>query len=68
MARAVRAARAPGSPWRNQAVLVRTNAQAKLIAEVLGHVGIPNRIRGRGSFLDEPSYGKTANMRGQPGI
>jgi DNA helicase-2/ATP-dependent DNA helicase PcrA len=55
VARAVRTARAPGSPWRHQAVLVRTNAQAEAIAEVLDRVGIPNRIRGRGTFLDEPT-------------
>lgn len=55
VARAVRAARAPGSPWRHQAVLVRTNAQAEVIAEVLERVGIPYRIRGRGTFLDEPA-------------
>ena len=55
VARAVRAARAPGSPWRHQAVLVRTNAQAEVIAEMLERVGIPHRIRGRGTFLDEPA-------------
>jgi len=55
VARAVRTARSPGSPWRHQAVLVRTNAQAEAIAEVLERVGIPHRIRGRGTFLDEPA-------------
>jgi DNA helicase-2/ATP-dependent DNA helicase PcrA len=52
IARAVRLARAPGRPWAEQAVLVRTNAQTHLIAEALRGSGIPHRVRGGAAFLD----------------
>jgi DNA helicase-2/ATP-dependent DNA helicase PcrA len=54
VARAVRLARAPGRPWSEQAVLVRTNGQTHLIAEALREVGIPHRVRGTAAFLDRP--------------
>ena len=41
IARAVRLARAPGRPWSEQAVLVRTHAQTHLIAEALRGAGHP---------------------------
>jgi DNA helicase-2/ATP-dependent DNA helicase PcrA len=52
IARAVRLARAPGRPWSEQAVLVRTNAQTHLITEALRETGIPHRVRGTAAFLD----------------
>ena len=52
IARAVRLARAPGRPWAEQAVLVRTHAQTHLIAEALRGVGIPHRVRGGAEFLE----------------
>ena len=52
IARAVRLARAPGRPWSEQAVLVRTHAQTHLIAEALRGAGIPHRVRGGGAFLE----------------
>jgi DNA helicase-2/ATP-dependent DNA helicase PcrA len=54
IARAVRLARAPGRPWAEQAVLVRTHAQTHLLAEALRGAGIPHRVRGGAAFLDRP--------------
>ena len=54
IARAVRLAHAPGRPWSDQAILVRTHAQTALIAEALRESGIPHRIRGGAAFLDRP--------------
>jgi len=44
----------PGAPWSDQAVLVRTNAQAVILAEAFGAAGIPHRVRGAGSLLEQP--------------
>ena len=54
ISRAIRLARAPGRPWSEQAVLVRTHAQTHLIAEALREAGIPHRVRGAAAFLDRP--------------
>jgi DNA helicase-2/ATP-dependent DNA helicase PcrA len=54
VARAVRLAHAPGRPWSDQAVLVRTHAQTNLLTEALRESGIPHRIRGGAAFLDRP--------------
>lgn len=54
VARAARLAHAPGRPWSEQAILVRTHAQTALIAEALRESGIPHRIRGGAAFLDRP--------------
>ncbi|MEZ5238548.1 MAG: ATP-dependent DNA helicase UvrD2 [Microthrixaceae bacterium] len=54
IARALRDNRRPGDPWHAQAVLVRTNAQAAPLAEALGAAGIPHRVRGSGSLLEQP--------------
>jgi len=54
VARAVRDRHRPNSPWSAQAVLVRTNAQAPALAEALGAAGIPHRVRGSASLLDQP--------------
>lgn len=54
IARAVRDHHAPGVPWSAQAVLVRTNAQTAVLGEALRSAGIPFRVRGAGSLLDQP--------------
>ena len=55
VARAVRQGHAPGRPWADQAILVRTHAQAGLIAEALREAGIPHRVRGGTGFLERPA-------------
>ena len=55
IARAVRRAHAPGRPWADQAILVRTHAQATLLAEALRESGIPHRVRGGTGFLERPA-------------
>ena len=52
VARAIRRAHAPGRPWADQAVLVRTHAQTELLAEALRESGIPHRVRGSAAFLE----------------
>ena len=54
IARRVRDGHAPGAPWSAQAVLVRTNAQAAVIAEVFNAAHIPNRVRGGGDLMEQP--------------
>ena len=54
VARRCRDRHRPGDPWRMQAVLVRTNAQAAVLAEALTAAGIPFRVRGAGSLLTQP--------------
>lgn len=54
IARAVRAAHAPGRPWSDQAVLVRTHGQTHLIAEALRGSAIPHRVRGEAGFTERP--------------
>ncbi|MFZ4518740.1 MAG: ATP-dependent DNA helicase UvrD2 [Microthrixaceae bacterium] len=54
VARALRDAHRPGVPWSQQAVLVRTNAQAAVMAEVFQSAGIPHRVRGSANLLDQP--------------
>jgi DNA helicase-2/ATP-dependent DNA helicase PcrA len=41
-------------PWSHHAVLVRTNAQAVLLAETLRAAGAPVRVRGQTPFLQVP--------------
>jgi DNA helicase-2/ATP-dependent DNA helicase PcrA len=52
IARAIRRAHAPGRPWADQAILVRTHAQTELLAEALRESGIPHRVRGSAAFLE----------------
>ena len=54
VARAVRDARAPGTPWSAQAVLARTHAQLPVLAEALRLPGVPHRVRGEGDLLARP--------------
>ncbi|MGY6502249.1 MAG: ATP-dependent helicase [Acidimicrobiales bacterium] len=59
VARRIRDRHSPQAPWSAQAVLVRTNAQAALIAESLRSAGIPHRLRGGAGLLDQAEV-KTA--------
>ncbi len=52
--RACRDAHRPGVPWSAQAVLVRTNAQASLLAEAMAATSVPHRVRGAGRLLEQP--------------
>ena len=67
VARAVRDHHRPGAPWTDQAVLVRTNAMATLIADALERVGIPTRVRGGRSLLAQPAVrDQLESMSGRP--
>ena len=54
IARSVRGRHVPGSVWRRQAVLARTNAQLPPIAKALESSGIPVVVRGRSDLLRRP--------------
>jgi DNA helicase-2/ATP-dependent DNA helicase PcrA len=54
IARRLRDHHAPGRPWSDQAVLVRTNAQLPSLEEALAAAAIPFRSRGGGRLLDQP--------------
>lgn len=54
IARRVRDAHAPGRPWSDHGVLVRTNAQLAVLDEAFGAMGIPTRTRGGARLLDQP--------------
>jgi len=62
VARAVRLGRAPGRPWSDQAVLVRTNAQTTVIVEALRAAGIPHRVRGGSGFLEQPAVKRALRL------
>ncbi len=69
VARALRDAHRPGVPWSQQAVLVRTNAQAAVMAEVLQSAGIPHRVRGSANLLEQPEVRQAlAAVRRAPGL
>jgi DNA helicase-2/ATP-dependent DNA helicase PcrA len=68
VARAVRDARAPRTPWSAQAILVRTHTQIELIAEALRGAAIPHRVRGGESRLDRPAVRAAVDLlRRSPG-
>ncbi|HTN99860.1 MAG TPA: ATP-dependent DNA helicase UvrD2 [Microthrixaceae bacterium] len=54
IARSLRDHHPPGTSWSQQAVLVRTNAQATVITEELNRAGIPYHVRGAGDLLQQP--------------
>ncbi len=54
IARSIRDHAGPGHAWSSQAVLVRTNAQAAVIATALERSKIPHRLRGKSSLVDQP--------------
>ena len=53
IARAVRDAHRPGTPWSHLAVLTRTNAQLVLLEEAMRAGGVPFRVPAGGAFLDQ---------------
>lgn len=62
VARAVRDARAPGTPWKAQAVLARTHAQLPLLAEALRTAGVPYRVRGESELLNRPEVREAMDL------
>jgi len=54
IAKAIARGHGRDTPWSHHAVLVRTNAQAVLLAESLRSVGAPVRVRGQTPFLQLP--------------
>lgn len=54
VARAARDLHRPGSPWSEQAVLVRTNGQAALLSEAFSAAKIPHRLKGASGLLERP--------------
>lgn len=68
VARAVRHSHAPGRPWADQAILVRTHAQANLLAEALRENGIPHRVRGATAFLERPAIQRALRQLRAPGV
>ncbi len=55
IARAVRRTNGPGSPWSEQAILVRTNAQLAPIREAFRAARIPHEVRGADPVVDHPA-------------
>jgi DNA helicase-2/ATP-dependent DNA helicase PcrA len=62
VARRCRDRRRPGDPWHTQAVLVRTNAQAAVMAEAFKGAGVPFRVRGAASLLDQPEVRQALDL------
>ena len=54
IAKAIARGHSRDTPWSHHAVLVRTNAQAVLLAESLRAAGAPVRVRGQTPFLQLP--------------
>lgn len=61
VARSARDHHAPGTAWSEQAVLVRTNAQAALMSEAFTKAVIPHRVRGGGDLLEQPEVRQAIN-------
>ncbi|MEJ7844304.1 MAG: UvrD-helicase domain-containing protein [Acidimicrobiales bacterium] len=55
VARSVVDAHGPGTSWRAQAVLARTNALLGPVASALAAAGVPHRVRGRTPLGDHPA-------------
>ena len=53
IARAMRDRQSVQLPWKDMAVLTRTNAQALAFEEAFRAAGIPHRVRGGGMFLQQ---------------
>jgi DNA helicase II / ATP-dependent DNA helicase PcrA len=51
----LRSERGPGRRWSAYAVLVRTHGQAAIVESALRAAGIPARVRGAGTLLDDPT-------------
>ncbi len=55
-------------PWSQMAVLTRTHAQLAVFEEALRAAKVPYRVRGQGSFLDQPEIRAALNeIRRRPG-
>jgi DNA helicase-2/ATP-dependent DNA helicase PcrA len=54
IARAVRDAHRPGTPWSHLAVLARTNAQLVLLEEAMAAAGVPFSVPAGGALLARP--------------
>jgi DNA helicase-2/ATP-dependent DNA helicase PcrA len=61
VARAARDGHRPGAAWNEQAVLVRTNAQAAVMSEAFTAARIPHRVRGAGDLLEQPEVRQALN-------
>ena len=70
IAKAIARSHSAGTPWKHHAVLVRTNAQAVLLAEALRAAGAPVRVRGQTPFLQLPDVREalTAMRRSRAGL
>jgi DNA helicase-2/ATP-dependent DNA helicase PcrA len=67
VARALRNRHSGGAPWSHQAVLTRTNAQLVVFEAALRAAQVPYRVKGRGSFLDQPEVRQALiELRRQP--
>jgi DNA helicase-2/ATP-dependent DNA helicase PcrA len=66
IARAARDLHKPRASWSAQAVLVRTNAQTSVVEDALRKAGIPFRVKGGTSLLDQPEVkAALAELRGR---
>jgi DNA helicase II / ATP-dependent DNA helicase PcrA len=61
-ARRARDRHPPGSRWSDQAVLVRTNAQAAIMSEAFTSARIPHRVRGAGDLLEQPEVRQAVSV------
>jgi DNA helicase-2/ATP-dependent DNA helicase PcrA len=68
IARRARDLRLPGEPWRAQAVLVRTNAQAPVITAALDRAGVPSRVRAGGEQLGTSDAVEIVTFHGAKGL
>lgn len=61
VARAIRDRHSSRTPWKHMAVLTRTNAQGLLFEEAFRAAGIPHRVRGGGTFLNQSAIKEALN-------
>lgn len=53
---------AAGTPWREMAVLFRTNAQSPAIEAALAEAGVPYRVRGSDRFYERPEIRRALRL------
>lgn len=68
IAQAIKEAKHADTQWRDQAVLVRTNAQLVLVEQALHDVGVPAKVRGGGGPLSSPEVKSELRALGRAGI
>ncbi len=61
IARAIRDRHSSRTLWKNMAVLTRTNAQGLLFEEAFRAAGIPHRVRGGATFLNQSAVKEALN-------